>query len=501
MVRRKISEVWAAVKEQQPSHLSLLKWKQSYAGVRAVLLEIGLVLITTQDELDNMPVPTTYEGERQYLERKVVVSRNGLQSTPSSIKNLLTGNSSLPTADESAESLRQRSFAMSIAFQKGTACLNQVEVRASQDLSDMLHLPNFLNKITLFENRLADMAYCKLEDDPSSKVFAGDQEKSAIATQKGQLGFNAAGTNITLQGMLDVLKTGYSLTMIGRKRSDGKPDVVWLFHGSEAMDALSLLPPALHFAPVLHLKTKSSAAATITCNRPEFRFDIGKSEAEIVRLRQRRIQIVEDADKHTLEYLNDDLSQIMGQNQKIEHESFLQTRSACAKVNCKIEHFAQDSYSKTDFRLDRTCRIQDKVGRRQFMWRSIGGHPVNPDTVDVLQVTDLDRHCVYAIAFRQQHQDTVISTFTEDELMKKHIGLSADFKEKYAESYCDLTDREGIERYINICKRAELVLPITDTEFFSNIIKNNAESFGPRAKAHRSRNSRSCHSNSRSLSK
>lgn len=484
MVRRNISEVWAAVQEQKPSDLNCFQWKQSHTGVAAALLHVGLVLLTSKTELDGMPIPEV-SGLKQYMVRQVVVTRDGIQSPPTCIRDLLNGNSSLATPEELADSHRRRGLAMSAVREKGVACSHAVETQTSSDLAEMLNLCSSLHKVTLFEGRLADQAYCRSSDDISDRVFVADQEKSACESPQGQLAFNHNHTPITFDGMLQILDTGYSLTMIGRRKSDGKPDVVWLFFGTEAISALQTLPPKSPFSPRLHLKKKSSAPATVTCNDAKFRFDIGSSEQEIVRLRERRVQIVEQAKKYTLEYLNEDYSQIMGNNQKTEHESFLLTRSACARLDSKIEHFAEDSYSTTDFRLDKTCRIQDKVGHKQFKWRSTGGHPLDPNKVDVLQVTNLDRKSVYAIALRRQDDDDVISTFTEEELMKTDIWLSAAFKAKFADCLCDLADIAGIRRYIDICKRAEAVPSLTDLEFFSNMLKNNADKFktAPRSKS------------------
>lgn len=235
MVQRKLSDVWAAIDNVKPANLNFFEWKQSYTGVSAALAHVGLVIITSQEEFDKLPVPE-YEGSRRFMDRTVIVSRNGINSKPTKIRDLLNGNSSLPTADELAASHAKRGAIMSNNCTKGSACSHAVEVKASEHLSNMLNLHEYLRKVTLFEGRLADVAYSGVEDDINAAVFVADQEKSACESEQGQLSFNANHTNITFQGMIDILQTGYSLTMIGRRRSDGLPDVVWLF-----LEALRLM--------------------------------------------------------------------------------------------------------------------------------------------------------------------------------------------------------------------------------------------------------------------
>lgn len=476
MVRRKVSDVWAAVNSDKPANMNCFEWKQSYIGVSAALAHVGLVITTSQDEFDKLPIPE-YKGDRRFAQRKIVVSRNGVKSPKTTIRDLLNGHASLPTPEELAASHAERGVILVNTRQKGTACSHAVEVKASEDLSHMLNLGELLRKVTLFEGRLADIAYCQTEDDIASNVFVADQEKSACESEQGQLTFNANHTNITFQGMIDILQTGYSLTMIGRRRSDGLPDVVWLFFGESAITDLSSLSPTVPFAPRLHLKIKSSLPATLLCNKPEYRFDIGKSETEIKRLQDRRIQIVREGTKHTLQFLNEDISQITSPNQKIEHKSFLLTRAACIQFECLIEHFAEDSYSLTDFRMDKTCRIQDKVGDEQITIRQPGGHPLNPDKIDIFQITNLNRRTVYAIPVRKFHESNVICQFDDIALMKTHWWFSVEWKNKYADFLFDMNDGESIQHYIRNCKAAAAVPPLTNTSFYNDLLEANKDSF------------------------
>lgn len=210
MVKRILSDVWAAVNTQRPANLNFFEWKQSYNGVSAALAHVGLSIITSQGDFDQLPIPE-YKGARRFMDRTIIVSRDGVESIPTKIRDLLDGNSSLPTADELAASHAKRGAIMSNDRQKGSACSHAVEVKASGDLTNMLDLGEHLRKVTLFEGRLADIAYSGVEDDINAPVFVADQEKSACESEQGQLTFNANHTNITFQGMIDILQTGYSL--------------------------------------------------------------------------------------------------------------------------------------------------------------------------------------------------------------------------------------------------------------------------------------------------
>ena len=477
MTRRKLSDVWNAINNQKPSEYNYFQWKQSFLGVSAALASIGLVLKTSEAEFECLPVPE-YDGDRRFMERRVIVLRNGIESPPTPINNLLSGQSSLQTKEELAIKRRTQGEALAAYRMKGVACSHQVETKASTDVAKILNLNNYLQKITLFEGRLADQAYCKIQDDTTQAVFVADQEKSALETSQGQLAFKSRNTIITYGGMLKILQTGYSLTMIGRRKSDGQPDVIWLFFGSEAISALRALPATLTFAPRLHLKIKSSNPATLICNNSSFRFEIGSSSKEIDRLLQRRVQIVEDGDKHSLDFLNDDLSQIPCPNGKTEHMSFMMTRAACHLLGAKIEHFAEDSYSRIDFRLDKKCRIQDKVTRDNLYLRSPGGYPINPDDADILQITDLKQQIVYAVPLRVEREDKIISYFTEDQLMKRSIWLSAAFKDQLLSYHFDMKQTDDIQGYINICEKAHQTPAISDQSFYLDIINKHAGKFG-----------------------
>jgi hypothetical protein len=97
---RKESEIWDAVDNQRPENIKQLCWKQSYLGIKTALEHIGLSIITTKDEFDAIPIPIDKSDKKHYSHRKIIVTRNGIQSKPIQIKNLLTGASGLLTKDE-----------------------------------------------------------------------------------------------------------------------------------------------------------------------------------------------------------------------------------------------------------------------------------------------------------------------------------------------------------------------------------------------------------------
>ena len=43
----------------------------------------------------------------------------------------------------------------------------------------------------------------------------------------------------------------------------------------------------------------------------------------------------------------------------------------------------------------------------------------------------------------------------------------------------DLTENEDVERYIKTCRAAPAVPPLTDKNFYSDILRRNADKFGP----------------------
>ena len=215
-------------------------------------------------------------------------------------------------------------------------------------------------------------------------------------------------------------------------------------------------------------------------NKSEFRFEVGKFIQERTRLLQRKLDAVIIGKKHSLRFLNEHASQIGGFTHRIEHESFVMIRDACGSRGASIQRFPEDAYSQVDFRLNTAVRIQDKVCRvfQNLRMRKAGRHPLNPDNIDVLQVTDLKNKLCYVIPMRVVSKDgQVVSRFTEDELMKDHIHLSNKWLNTL--SKFGLTDTEDIKSYIKACYDAHLVPPLSNRNFYRDVLQRNTERFGP----------------------
>lgn len=474
----KVSDVWTGVDHLRPINMATIEWKQSYEGVKAAVAHIGLKLTTSKSQFDVLEVPRERNGKRKYALRKIVVSRDGIESSPTMINNLLRGHSSLQTA---AEKLKTRELASKMQSQKmtkGTCSTHTAESEASIALDTLLQLDRDLQRVVLLENRLADVAYSLLPQDSTIPgEFAPDQVKSAKVDRHGRANYSHWGTVITVKGMISILEKGMSLTMIG-KNSDNEPEVVWLFDQVDGLSMLKNFPETQAFQPRLHLKIISYTPFTLACNKPEFRFDIAKSDEEVSRLRQRRIQLTKLAPKFSLQYLNEDDSQIPGATHRIELKAFQLTREACQKHGADVEHIVEDSYGPIDFRMNGSIRIQDKVGERRFGMRQVGRHPYNPDSFDILQITNLTSKTVYAIPMRYLSEDAVHSFFTEEELMASHLYFNQTWTAKHVKLKYDFNDHTSVKQYIEACKAAHAVPKLTDQKFYENLLNKNRSRFG-----------------------
>ena len=125
------------------------------------------------------------------------------------------------------------------------------------------------------------------------------------------------------------------------------------------------------------------------------------------------------------------------------------------------------------------CRIQDKVANKSnYHLRSLGGHPYNPDTVDILQITQIDKKAVYAIPFRAVKKGAIVSHFTKYELMHKTIRLSKQWREDYARFRHELATEAGAKAYVTVCEAAAAVPPLTDQQFYSSMLTEYSHNFG-----------------------
>lgn len=194
--------------------------------------------------------------------------------------------------------------------------------------------------------------------------------------------------------MKAILQHNMSLILIGSS-FDGRLDVVWLFHGQDAFTNIQAFDDSLQVSPRLHLSTSLAAAKPFTqfITKPEYRFDIGKSRSECKRLLARKVEIVRTGHLNTLEFLNEDDSQVPGCNHRVEQAAFVLTREACASIGAMVTRIVNDGYGSVDFRVNPdsfNARLQDKVESNDSCGlRPQGRHPYNPDSVDILQITNI----------------------------------------------------------------------------------------------------------------
>jgi hypothetical protein len=471
---RKICDVWEAIDDQRISFkMGKYAWGQSYEGVKTAIKYIGLTMITTKEELDIMNIPLDRKGIKNYIRRKIVVSKNGIISKPTSIEHLLSGNSSLKTDEEMQKVYTKIGITLSNSQPKGIATNNNSESRAIDEMDKLIGISDYVYRSHLYENRLYDMAYSMNGNDICSNNFVADQIKSSRVKENGILGF---GENLTISKILSILENG-SLTCIG-KNQDNEVDVVWFFYGIDSINILKKFKITQIFCPTLHLKLKSYNEFTLAMNNPMFRFDIRKSEIECNRLLQKKLEFIKNGPKHLLIFWNEDDSQIPLKNHRIEQHSLNMTRSICNTIGIKVEKIHEDSYGPVDFIVNGYVRVQDKVGSKCFHVRSYGRLPYNPDDIDIFQVSDLKNNIVYAIPMRIIKDNIVNSFFTIDQLMKINIKFGPQWKENHKQFKHDFKTEEGILSYVKACEEASKIPQLSDQSFYTNIINENEDNFG-----------------------
>lgn len=443
----------------------------------------GFDLVTTRECFDGIAIPI-FQKRKHYSARKVIVTRACRTSKPTAIDSLLSGKSQLLTEDERLAVNQKKGVAMAAQRPKGVATNNNAESRAIDELDFLLGTTDFLHRQHLYEFRLADIAYCLKEwaqpktsgSAMSPEIWVGEQIKHAVVQKDGVCIF-CCSDPMTVADMISYLDSGLSLTCIG-KTADDKVDVVWFFDGPNDIKCLTQFDNKQKFAPRLHLKNKSSNKFTQEYNAKEHRYDVGKSAEECKRLMERKLASVKEGVKRTLSFLNDDYSQICGENHQLEHKAFAFIREACARINVDVERVLEDAYGPVDFRVGKLSRNQDKILRRQVKMRHSGGYPYNPDNIDIFQLTDLDNQQVYALPMRLIEDGQVVSFFSKTTLMQEHLGCTAVWKEANKQYLYDLTDQVGIQAYVDACIAASKVPMLTDCAWYNNIIEANAKKFG-----------------------
>jgi len=473
---RKLSDIWKAVDDQRIESKKKEKvWKQSYEGVKAAIEYIGLELETTKDEFNRLDIPiNNRNGKRNYIQRIIKVSKNGIISG-GRIGDLMTGKNSLKTKEEMNEIYKNMGVEKSLKQPKGIATSQNVESKSIDDLDILIGLSEFAFREHLFENRLYDITYCSIDDNVDQEIFVADQVKSSCIHKNGQVFFSMKNGLLNVGKMISILESG-SLTCIGKKR-DGTIDVVWFFYGVEAINILKEFNINQVFAPILHLRVKSYNEFTNAMNDPMFRYDIGKSSEECKRLLVNKLEFIKLGSKNSLTFWNEDNSQILNENHRIEQRSLDMTRTACNTIDIKVERRHEDAYGPVDFIVKDTVRVQDKVVSKKFKMRGSGRLPYNPDDIDIFQVSNLLDNIVYAIPMRII-KDDVISFFTSEQLMKTHICAGLKWKEDHKQFKYNFKNREDIISYVKACEEASKVPKLTDRDFYKNMINENKEKFG-----------------------
>jgi hypothetical protein len=311
--------------------------------------------------------------------------------------------------------------------------------------------------------------YNRFKDE---ELYSADQVKSAYIESANQINYH-----INVAEMLKILENNMSLTCIVIKND--KVEVVWFFYGITAITILKTFDKKQLFNPTIHSKIARANSFTIRTNQPIFRYDVAKSESEVKRLLEQKLDYVRSSKKYTIQYLNEDDSQILGKTHRVEQKSFEMTRSACATINVSVKKIYEDNYTVVDFRINDTIKIQDKkMYKKSFHIRSTGLYPYDPNTFDILQITNLTTHEIYAIPMRFIENDIVKSTFIEEMLMKTQIWLTPILCEKYSKYKYDLKIEKDIRAYVATCEAAAAIPELTDRNFYKNMIESNADQFG-----------------------
>jgi hypothetical protein len=156
---RKLSDIWNIIDNQRLQYnMKKNEWKRSYIGVTTALNHIGLEVITTKEEFEKIEIPTK-NNNKKYLFRKIIVSRNGIISSPTKITHLISGQSGLLTQDEKNIIYDKQSKALSIIHPKGIAKANNQEAETIDALNIKLNMSSTFDIIHLDEFRLTDICF------------------------------------------------------------------------------------------------------------------------------------------------------------------------------------------------------------------------------------------------------------------------------------------------------------------------------------------------------
>ncbi len=469
--RLTLAQIWEIVDKLMPDDMLKSKWHRCYDGISLALKEIDLTMEMTQEEFDAIEVPKDKKGSQCYSYRKIIVGKNGVKQKPTDIKSILMGHTNFATAEE----LKKTRDAMAMKqhlSRSGKLVSQQLETNATLQLDKLLQMDQDFVRVDLLEFRRADVAYCQIDDDVLGSNFAADQIKSASSSKAGGFNFN---TNV--EDIIAYLKSNITVTFIG-KDTTGELAVVWYFDPIDGMKMLKKFDLDQDFRPRLNIQRASEHKFSQECNVPLFRYNIKNNADEATRLKQRKIAVMEKLQKQTLEFWNEDLSQVPAQFHA-EQISINMTKDACKSVGSLVTRNVEDNSSSVDFRIDDHIRVQDKsvtISRPNFRFRT--KRPYNPDNFDILQLTFADQKKVYAIPMRKLENNKIVSTFTDEQLMMSIVKIDKVWREQYKKNHFDLKVEQQIRQYLQICRNASHISQLTDRNFYSKILEENDHKFG-----------------------
>lgn len=462
-------DIWVSIDHLRPDGMGEREFRRTYSATKAAMEFLGYKMKTTVEEFDLTIVPT-YEGYPKYMERKIIVIRDGIESKPTQIAGLISGYSSLKTDAEMKIVYKKASEKTKSMQPKGIATNNNKEKDAIDALNNLLQCETYFDVQHNAEARNSDVAY-KLKNDTE---FIGFQAKTSSVDTEGRLHFGT-----TAGDMVGYLKDGLCVYCIGLTNNRERISVVWIFHGDNAMTMLENFKDKC-FTPMVTLKFKTSKQFTLAYNKQEYRYEIGTEFENHLSERQRLLEqmkeIVKNGTKRSLDFLNTDKSQIGSLTNQKEQDSYFRMRDVLKDV-ANIEKLIDDNYSVIDFRVN-NARIQDKMTTSdQYSFRKTGRYPYNPDALDILQISFLDENIVYLFPMRSHDDDKIVPFLSIRQLMTQTPKCGKNWKENNKNYRYDMSKPEDVLKYVKACEAAHAIPPLTDRDFYKTLIESNADLF------------------------
>lgn len=372
----------------------------------------------------------------------------------------------------------------------GVPTSNMFETRAIDGLDALLaSLPSTSTTIRrehLLENRRADVAYAP----GSADAYASYQVKSATLNGRGTYRFH-----IRFSEIASMLRSGMGVVCIAcssTTSTESGPITAWHFYDDvdgAILQLLDAMDPLQEFCP--------SNASTPTIDAL-VRYDL-RDPVRATSLRDCREsairKIVSGGLARTLEFLNEDDSQIPGCGHRVEQRSFAAVRLALSLYSSgsRAQRLHRDAYGPVDFHVgdqDFDARVQDKSTQAgvhvvgvvaTFGVRPRNSVPYDPDSIDVLQLSLLQSNVVYVLPMRTWTGTAgaaVCSSFSVSELMRSNLKMSGSWLLSHAHLRHDLNDPEGTAGYVEACRAASRVPPLSDVRFYPDMVRANADRIG-----------------------